>query len=386
MSKRDYYEVLGVERGASDDEIKKAYRKKALEFHPDRNPGDEAAENSFKEATEAYEVLKDAEKRQRYDQFGHQGVDGGFGAPGGFGEAGFDISDALRAFMRDFGGGGAGGFEDIFGGGGFGGQRNSRQGKNLQVRVALTLEEINEGATKKIKLKRQDRCATCKGSGAAPGSDPVTCSSCGGAGQVRRVQRSLLGQFVSVAPCVACSGTGQTISDPCEKCRGEGRAESTETISVDIPAGVHEGNYIPIDGKGHAGQRGGPAGDLIILIEEKRHELFERDGDDVLCELPISFAIAALGGKVDVPTLTGTARLDIPAGTQSHKVFRLRGQGITRLNTSRRGDQLVRVRVWTPTKLSRDERLLIEKLAEVQGETPEPNKGLFDKIKSTFGG
>lgn len=387
MSKRDYYDVLGVAKGATDDEIKKAYRKKALEFHPDRNPGDHQAEESFKEATEAYEVLKDEDKRQRYEQFGHAGVDGSFAGGGSADFGGFDLSDALRAFMRDFGGGGGGGFEDVFGGfGGGGGRSGPRSGQNLQVRVRLTLEEVHQGVTKKIKLKRKTACESCSGSGAKAGSSPSTCPDCQGAGQVRHVQRSLLGQFVSVAPCRRCHSTGRVVTDPCVACRGDGRAEVTETISVDIPAGVHEGNYIPIHGKGNAGPQGGPSGDLIILIEEKQHDVFERHGDDTICELPISFAIAALGGKVDVPTLSGTARLDIPAGTQSHKVFRLRGQGMPRVNTARHGDQLVRVRVWTPSKLSQEERLILEKLAEIQGDTPEPGKGIFDRIKETFRG
>jgi molecular chaperone DnaJ len=387
MTKRDYYEVLGVERGASTDEIKKAYRKKAVQYHPDKNPGDHEAEEKFKEATEAYEVLRDEQKRGRYDQFGHAGVDGGFAGGGAGGFEGFDLSDALRAFMRDFGGSG---FEDIFGGG-FGGgpagrTRAARQGQNLQVRLKLTLEEIATGVSKKIKLRRMGRCTTCGGSGARAGSSPSSCPDCGGAGQVRHVQRSLLGQFVSVAPCRRCQGTGRVVVDPCETCRGEGRTQVTETLSVDVPAGVSEGNYIPIEGKGHAGPQGGPPGDLVILIQEKRHDLFERHGDDILCELPVSFTTAALGGKVDVPTLKGTARLDVPAGTQSHQIFRLRGQGIPRLHSSRRGDLLVRVRVWTPKKLSPEERLILEKLAEIQGETPKPDKGLFERLKDVFTG
>ena len=381
MSKRDYYEVLGLERGASEDEIKKAYRKKAMEFHPDRNPGDSTAEEKFKEATEAYEVLKDHEKRQRYDQFGHAGVDGGFGAPGGGFSHDFDLSDALRAFMRDFGG-----FDDLFTGTAGGGRTRVRTGRNLQVRLPLTLEEIRTGVTKKIKLKRQNLCSECDGSGARAGSSPSTCPDCQGAGKVRHVQRSLLGQFVSVAPCRRCAGSGRVVTDPCPVCHGDGRTPSSETISVDVPAGVQEGNYIPIQGKGDAGPQGGPAGDLIILIEEKPHDVFERHGDDLLCELPLSFPIAALGGKVTVPTLSGTARLEVPAGTQSHKVFRLRGQGMPRVHANRRGDLLVRVRVWTPSKLSSEERALLEKLAEIQGDTPEPDKGLFERIKETFGG
>ncbi len=382
MSKRDYYETLGVERGAGDDEIKKAYRKKAIQYHPDKNPGDHAAEESFKEATEAYEVLRDDEKRQRYDQFGHAGVDGGFGGGGAGGYPGFDLSDALRAFMRDFGGGG---FDDIFSGA-TGGPRGRpvRQGQNLQVRLKLTLEEIATGVSKKIKLKRMAACDTCSGSGARPGSRPSQCPDCGGAGQVRHVQRSLLGQFVSVAPCRRCQGTGQFVSDPCDACRGEGRAPHTETLSVDIPAGVSEGNYIPIEGKGHAGPQGGPAGDLVILIEEKSHDLFERHAENVLCELPISYPTAAIGGKVEVPTIGGSAKLDIPAGTQSHQTFRLRGQGLPRLHSTRRGDLLVRVRVWTPKKLSPEETMILEKLGEIQGEPPKPAKGLFERLRDAF--
>jgi molecular chaperone DnaJ len=387
MSRRDYYEVLGVERGAGEDEIKKAYRKKALEYHPDRNPGDKAAEEKFKEATEAYEVLHDAEKRQRYDQFGHAGVDGGFGAGGPGGFQGFDLSDALRAFMRDFGS-----FDDLFGFGGGPGGRRGRSGpvgpppgQNLQLQLTLSLEEIAAGANKTIRLKRMGPCPECGGSGARPGSQPQICPDCGGAGQVRHVQRSLLGQFVSVSPCGRCHGRGRVVTDPCTACRGEGRSQITENLSVDVPAGVHEGNYIPIAGKGHAGPQGGPPGDLIILIAEKSHDIFERHGDDVLCDLPISFPTAALGGKVEVPTLRGSARLEIPAGTQSHRIFRLRGQGLPRVQSGAKGDQLVRVRVWTPKKPSREEKLLLEKLGEIQGEPPRPQKGLFDRLRETFG-
>jgi len=379
---RDYYEVLGVERTASDEEIKKAYRKKALEHHPDRNPGDKDAEERFKEATAAYEILKDPEKRHRYDQLGHAGVDGSFGAGGGF-QQGFDLSDALRAFMRDFGS-----FDDIFRdfgfGGGGGGRATSRRGRNLQVHLKLTLEEVATGATKKIRLKRRGHCDTCGGSGAKPGTQPTTCSECGGAGQVQRVQRSIFGQMVSVSACPRCGGSGKVVTSPCPVCSGDGRTEVSETISVDVPAGVSAGNYIPIPGKGDAGPQGGPPGDLVVLIEEKPHSVFERHGDDVICDVPISFTTAALGGRVEVPTLGGTARLDVPAGTQSHKLFRLRGQGIPHLRSQRKGDEIVRVRVYVPTKLSRDERLLLEKLAEIQGETPKPGGGIFERIRDTF--
>jgi len=381
MARRDYYEVLGVERAATQDDIKKAYRKKAFEHHPDRNPGNKDAEEKFKEATEAYEVLHDEQKRRNYDQFGHAAADGGFGG-GGAGAQGFDLSDALRAFMRDFGS-----FEDIFGGGG-GAEagRRVRQGQNLQIRLKLTLEEILQGTSKKIRLKRLVSCPTCKGSGAKEGSTPKPCPECQGTGQVRRVQRSILGQFVSVAVCPRCRGEGEIVTDPCPQCKGDGRVETPETISVDIPAGVQEGNYIPIAGKGHVGPRGGPAGDLIILIEEVPHPVFERHGDDVMCEVPINFPTVALGGKIEVPTITGTARLEIPAGTQSHRIFRLRGQGLPRVHSSRRGDQLVRVVVWTPKKLSSEEKTNLEKLSQIQSPPPKPHKGLFERIRESFGG
>jgi molecular chaperone DnaJ len=382
MSRRDYYEVLGVDKTATQEDIKKAYRKKAMEYHPDRNPGNKQAEDRFKEATEAYEVLHDDQKRSRYDQFGHAATEPSFGAGGGGFTHGFDLSDALRAFMRDFGS-----FDDVFSSGGERGADASaaRRGRNLQVRIKLTLEEVAQGVSKKIRLKRLGRCNTCDGSGARPGSSASTCPDCRGAGQIRHVQRSFLGQFMSVAPCRRCEGTGRVVTDPCTECRGEGRVETTETISVDVPKGVSEGNYIPIAGKGHAGLHRGGAGDLIILIEEEPHEIFERHGDDIVCDLPITVSTAALGGKVEVPTLTGSARLEIPKGTQSHKVFRLRGQGIPHLNSSSRGDQLVRVRVWTTKKLSAEERKALEALRAVESEPPKPARGLFESLRDAFG-
>jgi molecular chaperone DnaJ len=380
MARRDYYEVLGVERSASQEDIKKAYRKKAFEHHPDRNPDNKEAEEKFKEATEAYEVLHDESKRANYDRFGHAATDGGFGA-GGAGAQGFDLSDALRAFMRDFGS-----FDDLFSGGGADTGRRVRQGQNLQIRLQLTLEEILKGTNKKIRLKRMVACSTCNGTGAKAGSKPKTCPECNGAGQVRRVQRSILGQFMSVTTCPRCHGEGEIVSDPCPTCKGDGRVESAETISVDIPAGVQEGNYIPIAGKGHVGPRGGPPGDLIILIEEISHPIFERHGEDVMCEVPVNFSTLALGGKIEVPTITGTARLEIPAGTQSHRIFRLRGQGLPRVHSSRRGDQLVRVVVWTPKKLSPEEKSILERFGDIVSAPPKPHKGLFERIRESFGG
>ncbi len=384
MAKRDYYEVLGVERGATQEDIKKAYRKKALEHHPDRNPGDHTAEDKFKEATEAYEVLHDDEKRRATTSSATRAWTADSRAAGAaFRTTSISPTRCARSCAT------SAPFEDLFGFGGAQGTRRGglRAGQNLQIRLKLTLEEIASGVSKKIRLKRYAKCTECSGSGAKPGSSPSTCPECNGAGQVRHVQRSFLGQFVSVVACARCQGLGQIVNDPCPRCRGDGRTEISETISVDVPAGVQEGNYIPISGKGHAGPRGGPPGDLVILIEEEPHGVFERHGDDLLCDVPVSFPTVALGGKVDVPTITGgTARLEIPAGTQSHKLFRLRGQGMPHLHSSKRGDLLARVRVWTPKKLSAEERASLQKLQSIGGAPPPPQKGLFERIRESFGG
>ncbi|MGH7725909.1 MAG: molecular chaperone DnaJ [Candidatus Eiseniibacteriota bacterium] len=383
-AKRDYYEVLGVAKGATDDEIKKAYRKLAMQHHPDRNPGNASAEAAFKEATEAYEVLKDPERRARYDRFGHEAA--GAGVPGA-GFEGFDLADALRAFMRDFGGGGGGaggfaGFEDLFGAAGAG----PRRGQDLRVRLKLSLEEIATGTKKRIQIKRQVACETCHGSGAQKGGKK-TCAQCGGKGQVRQVQSSFFGQFVNIAPCPRCRGTGEIIENPCLKCRGEGRIQDVSTVMVDVPAGVAEGNYIPLRGLGDAGPNGGPAGDLQVLIEEKPHDLFERDGADLLLELPVSMSRATLGGEIEVPTLEQPVKRNLPAGTQSGKGLRLPGLGLPRLRGRGRGDLLVRVRVWTPGKLSAREKQLFEELDKLDaGKAPKPGKSFFEKVRDALGG
>lgn len=382
-TRRDYYEVLGVDRGADDEAIKKAYRKLAMQYHPDRNPGDAAAEAKFKEATEAYEVLREAESRARYDRFGHAAP--GAGMPGGMGGAGFegfDLTDALRAFMRDFGGGG-GGFEDLFGGGD---PAAARRGSDLRVRLKLSLEEIAGGVKKTIQIKRRVACETCQGSGAQKGGKS-TCAQCGGRGQVRQVRSSLFGQFVNVGPCPRCHGSGSIIEKACLKCRGEGRIVDVSTVTVDVPAGVAEGNYIPLRGLGDAGLNGGPPGDLQVHIEEKSHDVFERDGDDLHVDVPIPLSRAALGGEIEVPTLGGTQRTNVPAGTQSGKVVRLAGHGLPRLRGRGKGDLHVHLRVWTPTRLSARGRQLLEELAGLEeGKTPRPGKSLFDKVKGAFGG
>ncbi len=386
MSKRDYYEVLGVARGATEDEIKKAYRKVAMQFHPDRNPGDKEAEAKFKEATEAYEVLRDADKRARYDQFGHAGVGGAAGGGGaGYDFSGFDLADALRAFMRDFGGGGGGGgFEDLFGGATGGASRGPGRGDDLQVRLPLTLEEIATGVEKKIRVKHLKRCATCGGRG---GKGEKSCTQCQGRGQVRRVQQTMFGQFVNVTSCPRCEGEGSIVSESCKTCGGDGRVSETETVSVKVPAGVAAGNYIPLRGLGDAGRRGGPAGDLIVLIEEKEHEVFERHGDDLVVDLPVSFVTLALGGKVEVTLIGGSVQsLEVPAGTTGGHTLRLRGKGLPGLRGGR-GDVLVRLMVWVPTKLSGADRKLLEELRRSEGfKPPRPARTLFERVKDAFGG
>ncbi|MEE9442934.1 MAG: molecular chaperone DnaJ [candidate division Zixibacteria bacterium] len=384
MEKRDYYEILGVDRSASEDDIKRAYRKLAMKYHPDRNPGDAQAEANFKEATEAYEVLKDSPKRQTYDQFGHAGLGQGTGfGGGGFGFEGFDLSDALRAFMRDFGG--FGGFDDIFGGSGRR-QRVNNRGRDQQIRIMLSLEEIATGIKKKIRVKQRVSCPECSGYGSAPGSGKKTCPQCKGSGQIRRVTRSLFGQMVNVTTCDVCRGVGQVISTPCPVCRGEGRVQDNITVSVDIPAGVAGGNYIPIEGKGEAGLQGGPPGDLIVVIEEKDHDIFTRQDNHIICQQSISFLSAALGDTIEIPTLDGMTRLNIPAGTQTGKVFRLRGKGIPFLRRNSRGDQLVQVQVWTPKKLNSEEKKILEKLMRSQSfQPPKSTKSFFSKLRDSLG-
>jgi molecular chaperone DnaJ len=376
MAPRDYYEVLGVERAASEDHIRKAYRKIAFEHHPDRNPGDKSAEQRFKEATEAYEVLRDGEKRRRYDQFGHAGV--GAGGPAGFDTSGFDLADALRAFMRDFGG-----FEDLFGGGEGAAGRASR-GDDLQLRLKLTLEEIATGVEKKIKVKHLKTCATCEGRG---GKGEEVCSQCRGRGQVRRVQQSIFGQFVNVATCPQCRGEGRTVRERCKVCGGEGRVPDSETITVRVPAGVADGNFIPMRGLGDAGPRGGTPGDLIVIIEEREHPLFDRDGSDLRIDVPISFVTASLGGRIEVPTLAGApASVQVPAGTATGHVVKIRGRGLASLRGGH-GDLVARLIVWVPSRLSAHERKVLEELGASENlKPPRPGKGLFERMKDAFAG
>lgn len=389
MTKRDFYEVLGVSRNATADEIKKAYRQMALKYHPDRNPGKKEAEEKFKEAAEAYEVLSDPEKRRRYDQFGHEGMRGT-----NYREF-TDINDIFSTFSDIFGGGFGGSiFDEVFGGGPRSRRRTEHHqgvpGSDLKAKLSLTLEEIAQGVEKKIKVRRYKKCDTCRGSGAKAGSDIGTCPQCNGTGELRQVSRSMFGQFVNITTCPTCGGEGRVVRNPCSVCHGEGRVQGETMIKVNVPPGVSEGNYIPLKGQGHAGKRGGPPGDLIVFIEEQQHQYFTRNGDDIIYDLHISFPMATLGGETEIPTLTGKAKLTINAGTSAGRMLRMREKGIPHLNGYGRGDQIVRINIWVPTKLNARERELLNQLAASEHITPteeERNasgRSFFEKVKDAF--
>jgi molecular chaperone DnaJ len=386
MSKRDFYEILGVQKNATAEEIKKSYRKVAMQFHPDRNPGDKAAEEKFKEAAEAYEILSDADKKAQYDRYGHAGVRGN-GGGGGFSGGGMNMEDIFSQFGDIFG---DDVFGNFFGGGqrGRGGQRSRGiRGSNLRIKLKLTYEEIAKGVNKNIKVKKHISCTTCSGSGAKDKGSIQNCSTCGGSGQVRRVQNTFLGQMQTVTTCPTCNGEGTTVTAKCPVCKGEGRVYGEETVSIDIPAGVQEGMQLNITGRGNAGERGGPPGDLIILIEEEQHKDLQREGLNAAFELHISFTDAVFGTQIEVPTIDGRAKIKIPAGTQSGKIFRLKGKGFPAVNSYEKGDQLIHVNVWTPQNLTPEEKALLEKLNHSQNFKPTPDKnekGFFDKIKEMF--
>ncbi|MBN3036540.1 MAG: molecular chaperone DnaJ [Bacteroidales bacterium] len=382
MSKRDYYEVLGLSRNATDAEIKKAYRQLALKYHPDRNPGDKAAEEKFKEAAEAYEVLSNSEKRQRYDRNGHSGI-GGAAGTGGFSMTMEDIfSQFGDIFGEAFGGfGGFGGFT--------GGRRRQRvhRGSNLRVKVKLTLEEVSHGVEKKIRVNKYVPCSSCNGTGSRGGSSYHTCPTCGGTGQVTRVTSTFLGQMQTTTTCPTCGGEGQTIMNKCPECAGDGIVKGNDIITLNIPAGVEEGMQLSLSGKGNAGPRGGIPGDLIIMIEIEDHEFFERDGHNLIHDTYISFIDAALGTTLDVPTLDGKARIKIPPGTQSGKVLRMKGKGLPVINSQTQGDLLVNINVWTPKNLTREEREMLEKLRESGNFQPKPTgreQSFFSRMKEYF--
>lgn len=382
---RDYYDILGVEKNASSDEVKRAYRKKALKYHPDRNPDDDEAEHKFKEAAEAYEVLSDPQKRQRYDRFGHAGVRGNGARQPGF----QDVNDIFSAFSDIFGGTGSI-FEEVFTGQRGRRRRHGRMGSDLRIKLPLTLEDIAEGVEKKIKVRKYVVCDVCDGSGAEGGEAGYeVCQTCQGAGEIRQVTRSVFGQFVNVQACPACQGEGRIIRNKCSACAGEGRVKGEETITVNVPAGVLEGNYLTLRGAGNAGLRGGENGDLRVEIEETPHEHFKREGIDIFHDLYISFPEAALGTEVDVPTLKGKARLQIDPGIQSGKILRMRDRGLPELNGVRRGDEMIRVHVWTPLRLNDDERKLVEQLRGSPSFEPQPDKedrrkSFFSKVKDVF--
>lgn len=384
MSKRDYYEVLNVSKTSSVEDIKKSYRKVAMQYHPDRNPGDKMAEEKFKEAAEAYEVLSDTDKRAQYDRFGHAGVSG---AGRGFG-GGMNMEDIFSQFGDVFG-------DDIFGnffGGGrsrSGGQRaRGVKGSNLRVKLKLNYEEVAKGVTKNIKVKKYTACDTCGGNGAKDRNSMQTCQTCQGNGQVRRVQNTFLGQMQTVTTCPDCNGEGTTITSKCSVCKGSGRVYGEETITIDVPAGVQAGMQLSVSGKGNAGERGGSSGDLIVLIEEEAHQDLQREGLNVIYELHISFTDAVFGINVEVPTIDGRAKIKVPPGTQSGKVFRLKGKGFPNVHSSyEKGDQLIHVSVWTPQILNDEEKAALEKLSGSANLKPQPEKAeksFFDKIKDLF--
>ncbi len=373
MSKRDYYEVLGVERDANDATIKRAYRKLAMRYHPDRNPDDDGAEAKFKEAAEAYEVLSDGDKRKRYDQFGHAGVEGMGHAGGGFSS----MDDIFSAFGDIFGGGSI--FDSFFGGGGGGRGRAANQGASLKLSVEISLKEAAHGCTKTIDLKRNETCESCGGSGCASGSSPRPCPTCGGAGMVRQGQ----GFFVVQTTCPSCGGRGQVIADPCDSCRGSGSVPQKATIKVRIPAGIEDGSRLRISGEGEPGRGGGPRGDLYVYISVRPHEIFERHGNNLVCKLPVSFAQAALGTEMEVPTLDGRAKLKIPAGSQPGDVLRMRGQGIED-EYRRRGDQLVVVDIKVPKKVTGRYRELLKEIASLEGKQIPEQKSFFAKLRDFF--
>lgn len=391
MAKRDYYEILGVAKSADAKEIKKAYRKIAMEFHPDRNPDNKVAEEKFKEAAEAYEVLSDEQKRARYDRFGHQEAGGGGGGFRG-GSGGMTMEDIFSQFGDIFGNGGSP-FESFFDTGGRRGGSNQRRqtgqrGSNIRIKVKLTLEEIEKGVNKKIRVKKYINCNTCNGSGAKNASSLTTCSTCRGSGYIRKVSNTFLGQMQTTAACPTCNGTGKQITEKCGTCKGEGRNYDSETISIDIPAGVSEGMQLSMSGKGNYGKNGGPAGDLLINIEEIEHEALTRDGHNLIYDLYLNFADAALGTSIEVPTLGGKVKIKVPEGTQGGKIFRLKGKGLPGLQSYERGDQLIHVNIWTPKKLSSKEREFLEKMREMSGFHPDPSKadkGFFEKMKDYFG-
>ena len=386
--KKDFYEILGVTKSVSQDEIKKAYRKVAMQYHPDRNPGDKSSEEKFKEAAEAYEILSDPDKRAQYDRFGHQAFSNGRGSGGGFSGGGMNMDDIFSQFGDIFGDESP--FGSFFGGGGrrsSGGRSQGVRGSNLRIKIKLNYEEMAKGASKTVKVKKYIPCSTCSGSGAKDKNSVQTCGTCGGSGQVRRVQNTFLGQMQTVTTCPTCNGEGSTIANKCSSCKGEGRVYGEETVTIEIPAGVQEGMQLSMNGKGNSGERGGANGDLIILIEEEAHPQLHRDGLNVAFDLHISFPEAVFGTNIEVPTIDGKAKIKIPPGTQSGKIFRLKGKGFPAVNSYEKGDQLIHVNIWTPQHISGEEKTMLEKMQASENFVPKPEKGdksFFDKVREMF--
>ena len=388
-SKRDFYEILEVSKSSTADEIKKAYRKVAMKFHPDRNPGDHTAEDKFKEAAEAYEILSDPDKRAQYDRFGHNAFGPGRSGGGFGGGQSMNMDDIFSQFGDIFGDDMFGNFFGGRGGGGGGGRSRSRgvRGSNLRVKIKLNFEEIAKGATKTIKVKKYISCNTCAGSGAKDKNSSQTCRTCGGNGQVHRVQNTFLGQMQTVTTCPDCNGEGSVITNKCTACKGEGRVYGEENVTLDIPAGVQSGMQLSMTGKGNMGERGGGSGDLIILIEEEAHPHLQREGLNVAFDLYISFPDAVFGTQTEVSTIDGRAKIKIPAGTQSGKIFRLKGKGFPSINSHEKGDQLIHVNVWTPQNVSSEERTQLESLQSSENFIPKPDKnekGFWEKIRDSF--
>ena len=370
--KRDYYEVLGITKGASEDEIKKAYKKMARKYHPDLNPGDKEAEEKFKEVNEAYEVLSDPDKKARYDQYGHAGVDPNFGAGGAGFDGSFDFGDLGDIFGSFFGGG--------FGGGRRTNPNAPQRGESIRMSLAISFEEAAFGCEKEVTVDRMEQCGACHGSGCAPGTSPEVCPDCHGSGQVQVRRQTPMGVFASTSPCSKCGGTGKIIHQPCSDCHGQGRVRKRRAIKVNIPAGIDDGQTISLRGQGHAGKNGGPNGDLLITIMVQPHEIFRREGTSVFCEAPITFAQAVLGGTLEIPTIDGKVKYDIPEGTQTGSVFRLRGKGIPSLNGRGRGDQYVTVNIETPKNLNKEQKEALKKFSDLLGEgNYEKRKGFFKK-------
>ena len=380
--KRDFYQILEVSKSASEEEIKKAYRKMAIKYHPDKNQGDKAAEDKFKEAAEAYEVLSNPQKKARYDQYGHGGMGGAASSGRG---GGMDMNDIFSQFGDIFGEESP--FSSFFGGSNGGGGKRMRKGSDLRIKLKLNLEEIANGVEKKIKVKRHVTCKSCSGNGAKNGTELKTCGTCNGQGQVRQVRQTMLGQMVSTNTCPSCNGEGKIVSVRCDACFGEGRILEEEIISIKIPAGVQEGMQLSMSGKGNVPPRGGVAGDLLIVVEEEVHEHLLRDGINVVYDLHVSFVDAALGTSIEIPTIDGKAKIQLEAGTQGGKILRLKGKGIKEINGYGKGDQLVHVNVWTPKYLSADEKEMLEKLRNSPNFQPKPtksDKNIFEKMKDFF--